>query len=517
MTGNRLLWAGICASVTARLAFWIVTNRTWEDALITTVHAVNAVEGLGLTHHPGEGRVHGFTSAISVLTPLLGEFLHAGWGIFLLKLSSLLAGIVTIVFACRVVRQLDLDVWPAAFLLAYLCFDQNQIFYGMAGMETQVAVAVLLAGTSFVLAGQGLASGLCFGLGVLTRPDFVIWAVPAWLFLVVRDWRAGLKAAAVGVLVAAPWAAFTSVYYGSPVPNTITAKSQVYTPYLNSLKALNPGLEAWADWVRLRLDLAFPSFLFFFVPFRQHEPTVMPVGDAWFEALSLLVLGLAALGVWRVRRTVAFYPAIAYVGAFAAYRILLIPPWYFAWYMPPFTALVMILVAAGLDQVGRRFRALARVLVVALSLAYAVHIPFTFPLEARIQREIEDGVRMQVGLYLRQAVLPHEKVISESAGYIGYYGRVTLYDYPGLTSPTSVEVLGKAPVMERNIGYLMNELQPEWLVLRPGDAEDMRRRYPAVAMRYRLERRFRNDVDLSHWGIAMTSIDREFYVLKRVR
>src|SRR4051794_4994836 len=56
----------IAGAVAVRIFFWAYTQRRYEDALITLTHAVNAVDGLGLTHHPGEGRVHGFTSAVSV-------------------------------------------------------------------------------------------------------------------------------------------------------------------------------------------------------------------------------------------------------------------------------------------------------------------------------------------------------------------------------------------------------------------------------------------------------------------
>ena len=67
-----------------RLAFWAYTGRVWEDALITIAHARNAVAGLGLTHHAGEPPTHGFTSALSVLIPLVGEAISRDGGLFVI-------------------------------------------------------------------------------------------------------------------------------------------------------------------------------------------------------------------------------------------------------------------------------------------------------------------------------------------------------------------------------------------------------------------------------------------------
>ena len=50
---DRRLLAFIGLAVLARVAFWLITDRVWEDALITVTHARNVVAGIGLTHHPG--------------------------------------------------------------------------------------------------------------------------------------------------------------------------------------------------------------------------------------------------------------------------------------------------------------------------------------------------------------------------------------------------------------------------------------------------------------------------------
>ena len=97
------------------------------------------------------------------------------------------------------------------------------------------------------------------------------------------------------------------------------------------------------------------------------------------------------------------------------------------------------------------------------------------------QRDIELGVRRTTGIYLAETVPPGEAVVTEAAGYLGYYGRVTLWDHPGLTSPTSLAAMRELPRAERNLAGLVNALQPPWLAIRPHEWRDLQQRYAATA------------------------------------
>src|SRR5437773_11358635 len=217
----------IAAAVAARLVFWTTTNRMFEDGLTTITHARNVPLGLGLVHHAGEGNVHGFTSAIGVLIPLAGELVHQGSGMLAMRVASLIAVCIALVYARLICRDLRLGAFPTAFVLAYLAFDQNMIFYGMSGMETQVAVAIILAGVYHVRRQDLIASGLCLGLAPLARPEFVLWVAPTLMYLALRNRRLTIAAAAIPGAVVAPRVIFTTAYYGSPIPNTIVGKSTV--------------------------------------------------------------------------------------------------------------------------------------------------------------------------------------------------------------------------------------------------------------------------------------------------
>jgi hypothetical protein len=472
----------VAVAVVVRLAFWLITDRVWEDALITVTHARNAVAGLGLTHHPGEPVTHGFTSAVSVLIPLAGEVVVHGSGIFVLKVASLVAAALTIVVAARLCARLGLGRWPTVLALLYLAVDQNQIFYGMAGMETQVAVLVLLWSVDALMSAGPKRIGLTFGLAVLTRPDFLLWDGLASLDLLARiRWRA-VQAFLVAGLILAPWIIFTTLYYGSPIPNTILAKSAHFvTPPPIGLDPL--GLAGW--FVTSFADRGL-ALLRTFTPFYEDTLVVsapLPLGLAFF--VSIIVWVLAIVGATRTWRIPGWRAAVLFAGAFTVYRLVLLPGAYFDWYVPPHTAILILLVAAGID----RLRPLPTfdprpVVAVVVAVLLAAHLPFTTGLEAKLQQNIENDVRRQVGLELGRLMKPGETVATESAGYYEFYSNAKMYDYPGLTSPTARTTIASLPSDRRGIEDMIDALRPDWLALRPPEWDAVRFRYPDTANGY---------------------------------
>src|SRR5271165_2035735 len=211
-------WAAMLAlSITAvviRLFFWFYTQRTWEDALITVQHAENAARGLGLNHAPHGPLVHGFTSALSVLVPLLGETVHHGLGLPLLKFVSAICGGISVWLGMRICQRLGL-AFPFAILVGgYLAIEHQQILFGMAGMETQIAVAVLLLSIYGLLDLRPWLVGVSLALCALARPDFGFWvvivvALVAWRSWRLSDWHSLETIVLALLLICGPWLAFT--------------------------------------------------------------------------------------------------------------------------------------------------------------------------------------------------------------------------------------------------------------------------------------------------------------------
>ncbi len=514
---HPLVFGAIVVGLAVRIFLWAYTGRLIDDALITVKHAKNLVDGFGLVHHLGEdGPVHGFTSVLSVLVPIPGELFADGGGFVALRLVSLGCFVVAVLAADAICRDLGIGFWPRLLVLAYLALDQNQVFYGVAGMETQIATAVVLSGAYFVLKENFVWAGALVGLALLARPDFVIWVVPAYVYLLIRDRRRGLQAVLIGAAFVLPWLIFATGYYGSPVPNTIIAKSQAYGPALPSLFDLGATIDYAGGAVS---DLK--TFVLAQRPFYERSLLVSaPIPDLFLNVAVWAIAGLSLIGAAATWRRPSFRPAIVFVALWLAYKVVFVQVGYFDWYAVPVMALVIVLAAAGLDWLSRRIPtgAIASV-AVALAVAYAIHIPFSFPIEEQTQHEIEDPVRDRLGRYLGEVTRVGETMTSEPAGYVAFYTNATLLDFPGLTSRIATEAMSGQPKFAddpQGPSKIAELLRPDWLILRPAEWVGLQERFPQVAAEYRLAREFKStDVMTEHGGLAYFNPDTEFLVFQR--
>ena len=116
---------------------------------------------------------------------------------------------------------------------------------------------------------------------------------------------------------------------------------------------------------------------------------------------------------------------------------------------------------------------------------------------------------------------PGETITTESSGYVGYYTNGTLYDYPGLESPTVVSALEKAkesghPALPRRGHRPL--LHPDWLVLRPGEAQLLAGWYPETARQYTEVRRFSvpgGQAPICVHGFCVNNVDRDFILFRK--
>lgn len=525
--GEPLLMLFVVGALIARIVFWATTNRMFEDGLTTITFARNVPLGLGLVHHTGEGPIHGFTSALGVLIPLAGELLHEDAGMTAMRIASLAGVTVALVYVRFLCRDLGVGAFPTAFVLAYLAFDQNMIFYGMAGMETEVAVAIILAGVYHVHRHEFVAAGICLGLAPLARPEFVLWVVPALIYLAAVDRRRALVSSGIAAAIVAPWVVFTTLYYGSPIPNTIVAKNNIY-PIPSFLT--DGSIAPWLSWLGSQVSGHAFILLYKLEPFREVWSTAStPLPDPVLAVVAIAVVYFFVLGVLGLRARRGMWPALAFLGLFLAYRVYFIPALnYYDWYLPPFLGLVMVVAASGMQRMSTSITIAPRTVAVALSVAFAIHMPFSFPVEGKVQT-VENTVRTNVGLYLRANVQPGQSVLSESAGYIGFYGRQKLYDYPGLTSKVSVRALQALPPGRRGIADLIAAVQPDWLVLRPWELDSLHAEYPDLAATYQVAKVFEmpgipesrlnthGAAGVEFAGYAQVDIDMKFTVLRRIQ
>ena len=499
---HTLCVAALVVAVTTRLAFWIFTGRVWEDAAITVATARNFWDGNGLVHHVTD-RVQSFSSPIGLLPAIAGEGFGHALGV--LRLASLCAAVATILLASRLATTLRLSTWAQILLLGFLALDQLQVFFGMAGMETQLATAILFANVVATVERRWAMLGWTTALAVLVRPEYVIWAAIAtlWVALLARDRLLAFLARAA--VVPALWFTFTWWYYGSPVPHTIVAKRLVNPAPIAHLGTYIS--ENW--WVYL-------------APFREwFFTTSTPIPETVLKLTALVAFVLGVTGIVRScvdRRLQSLVPVAAFIVGFFIYRSVLQVSTYATWYVVPFVALFVVFAAVGLDWLTQRSKALSAGVTVALVLMFAVPTFWSWPLERRIQRDIETHVRAAVGEYLATNMRPGDSVALEPPGFMGLaLADRNILDFPGITSGQAANVLERRPPSERLLATLVVDAKPEWVVMRPKEVEWFELLYPEVAAEYDEVARFAAPpgLSLSFHGLQDRSIDTRFVVLRR--
>jgi hypothetical protein len=522
LTADTGLWSWmlvtLLAVVAAVVAYTMITGNVWEDFLITLRFGQNLVEGNGLVYYPGE-RVHGFTSVINTLLPVvflkLGDVENfrgalAGYRVF--SVLALLGGLAVLLYALS--REKDLSRTARWAFSALLAFDFKLVAFTSNGMESGFLVGFLAVALAIALRGTSrywLIAGLAWAGLLYTRPDTPLYIgllslFSIWLHRETRKAElAGLlKAAAVCTLLYLPWLLWVWSYYGSPIPHTITAKAAY------SVTATN---KAWfyklTDlWANLPMEAA-----------RVFLPVYADPRDWWMPGtLAALLAAVAAAFAWlwnradRVARglSVVFVALLCY---FSFLQVRLLP---FPWYFPPATLIGSVVLARGLAgrTTGLR-RWGGRILVLGLIGALAANWWFGVRCIRIQQKEVEYGNRMLIGLWLKDHVRTGETVFLEPLGYIGYFSRAQMRDYPGLVSPETVTAIRSC---RGDLGSTALALQPDWLVLREWEETDLLAR-PGFTRQYEcviaMSARARLAAYGRFWGDSYPNTDAFFAIYHR--
>ncbi|MEM6651978.1 MAG: hypothetical protein AAF582_05220 [Pseudomonadota bacterium] len=455
----RLVFAFIIVAFVVRLFFWAYTNRVWEDALITVLHAEYLFERGSLSHLRLDDQVvHGFTSPISVLIPILGGALDfkGTYALEFMKLVSAIGGSVTVYLAHITAKETSTQNMLAWLILSlgYITFEHHQMLWGMAGMETQLVTASVFFAFYACAKKDWRLCAFALAATLYARPDFAFLNVIITLYLFFTVGRVeAIKAVALGAVLYSPWLIFTTAYYGSPIPNTVFAKGFGYgSPDLNATRKL---LDFWVPLG--------PSF-------AGHGSGYWRLWDSGF--ISLIMAGLFGFGAYRVfvRRIASMYVPVLFVLVYWFYYVFAVAG-VFGWYVVPISAATIFVAGYGLISL---FESRVRIGQggAGLHLAAIVTVlPVSIQAERDIQMHIEEPVRTAFGKYMNSVMREEDRVGMEPLGYSSYYSRRVIIDYPGLINPDVVEYTRAAgPV---GLCEVLDKFRPEFIALRAYEcAED---------------------------------------------
>lgn len=417
--------------VLARVFAWIALPVASEDAYITFRYARHLANGHGLVYNPGQP-VFGFSSPAWTLWTALGCVL-AQDPVFWTRATTLLADALTLLLVGRMIEG-EVDgpdgraraaAWCFTFFFAVWPYFSVVAMSGME-MSTMLALIALTA----VLARRGnVVAGPLLGVLALWRPEGVACAAVIALGARRRD-------RVVGVAVFAAGVAALTAYFGSPIPQSVIAKSSVYG---------TPGPWAGRSWWGWALPLRFQGML--------------ATGEArHLSALSVL-LGPAAvagsIALWR-RRTSALALAVgACLIVWMGYALLGVA--YFYWYLLLPLAGVATLAAVGLPRLVRGGLLYGGIALLVATMWVDAHNLYV----GRAQNEYFGFAA--VADWLRERVRPGDKVMLEPIGIVGWRNPVVVVDEVGLVSPAVAKRRLQGPGWYADVAAAE---RPDWIVVR---------------------------------------------------
>lgn len=478
------LWLGV--ALTVALAVYLRAAHPPEivdDAYITFRYAKHLAAGEGFVYNSGE-RVLGTSSPFYTLLLAPGAMLFGPEGLprWATSLNALFDGAaVLLLFA---IAQ-HLGARPLAGIgvaLLYALSDESAIF-AIGGMETSLYVALLLGAGYLVLRRRMAAAGLVAALAALTRPDGLLLALLlglAWSLhrsraagarslprpanRVLRLEKQEIYAILLFALPLLAWELFSLLYFGTLVPEALSAKRLAYS--------------SDARWWQLAYA------------FLRHTP--WPVfgnlglgKDLGWEAIALHVILFGAGAAWMIRRdalawTLGAFPLV-YALAFSAGS-----PFLFQWYITPVIPFWLLGVVLGISalldgavsRLGRRWAQPRRAWVyaccfVALLFIAALeqHSHFKWrsdhfhPLGLQTHRE---RIYRRVALRLRQVIPPDSRVALAEIGAFGFYHPARVVDAVGLVTPDAQRCypLPKSRYLWNSAipAGLIEEQQPDYVV-----------------------------------------------------
>ncbi len=205
-----------------------------DDAYIHLTFARNIASGEGFSFNPGIP-TYGVTSPLwTLLLAALGTIFHTS--IITAKTLSILFGALTIPMMFLLAAQMGMNRKAAATVMIVWAVNVWLVRWSASGMESSLAVFLILSGVSFQLKRSSL-SGLFYGLSILTRPESgILLAILLIDYFMTGFRKQALKALILSLLVVLPWFIYTIFTFDSIFPNPARVKAEA-------------GLPRWEDFL----------------------------------------------------------------------------------------------------------------------------------------------------------------------------------------------------------------------------------------------------------------------------
>lgn len=409
---------GVFLFIVAVRVYVIVESdmRGADDAYITYRYAERIATGKGFTYNDGE-RVLGVTTplyatllALFALVKLPLPVVAQALGI----LASGLTGVLLLMYSQKIIPGASSLIPPLLYALW-----PNAISTDISGMEAPLFTLGIMAFFYSLLIARYRVALLVSALCVLLRPEGVLLLILYFLFKYAMERRAMIRDYVPDIVITSviifPWVVFSTMYFGSPIPHSISAKLALYAG-LEQDGALNRAIDllhlsSLVGWITVLGALWGIIY------------SMMRVYWGWLETLFVatvivaLALSSAHLFFWYQAPLTVMLALFLGIGIGGGLKLL----GHFAKSKRMIQGVSLMCIISAIPVAGRRFSA---------TLSYNT-------LEARIYNTERRGV----GEYLTQLATTSTTspvLVAEDIGYPGYYFRGRIIDRDGLVTPSAV-------------------------------------------------------------------------------
>ena len=437
-----------------RLAWMIFTNFTYEDAYITFRYAQRLSTGQGFVYNVGE-RVDGTSTPLFTLLMAGWLLVDPGDPVMGARLIGLAAGLISLGLVWSLLGRLNITDLRRLIPIALLVMSDKLWARDTGGMETSLAICLMLAAWYAAVRGWSARAGLLAGLMLWTRIDMAVWLAVLSVVCWYADRRPPIRLVVFAGLIYLPWVVFATLYFGSPVPFTVIAKWQAY----NIAGAQSPYLEHLLIILR------------WLTPFSLPENAATGLVDL----LWIFTAFCAAVGAIAIRRIRPLLLLAAF-GLTELAVLTLARATFSTRYFMPLLWVMMILAGIGLGSIWNRLStvphaargaatltAALAVIGIDLGLGYGQALAFR-----DIQQNINDRALKSIGLWLEQNTVADAAVLLEPLGYIGYYANRRMIDVVGLVSPEIVDLKRQGLTTLQAVPII----RPDYIVIHCDDALD---------------------------------------------
>ncbi|MBI5931040.1 MAG: glycosyltransferase family 39 protein [Chloroflexi bacterium] len=314
--------------------------RTVDDAFITFRYSRNLVEGEGFVYN-SDSKVLGTTTPLyTLLIAGIGGVVGDDYQWYALFVNAL-ADAISVALLYLLARHLTNSRLAGGLLGLLWGLISYSVTFAIGGMETSVHNLFMIAAWVAYLDRRRGWVGALVALGLLTRPDALLWAGPLMLHQLWTAWRERTPNQNLlqwlpfpdyiaGLIIGLPWVIFAAAYFGSPLPHTIGTKSVVYD--VESTQALIKMLQQFAN------------------PVDQFEILGPVVGTGLGLILFpfLALVGLRALVKTHPRTLPIFLHAWIYLVVFCVLNPLI-----FRWYLTPPMPAYLLAIVGGVYSLGQ--------------------------------------------------------------------------------------------------------------------------------------------------------------------